>query len=125
MTTKVDRPLGCLEPVPLTQVVEDPEAVREIARQNGPYFMPARYLISGETAADARNRTPRVVKDAPSYLIGPTWRGDWAFDGNVLVEDSSSLLHHDGFIRAAKELFSCDVVVPEQVYVNLLSLIHI
>ena len=119
MTTKIDRPLGCLAPVPIECVVEDPEGIREVARANGPYFMPARYLISGETAADARNRTPRVVKDAPSYLIGPTRRGDWAFDGKVLVEDSAPLLHHAGFIDAAKELFHCDVVVPEQVYVNL------
>ena len=102
MTTKIDRPLGCLPPVSIEHVVQDPETVRAVARANGPYFMPARYLISGETAADARNRTPRVVKDAPSYLIGPTWRGDWAFDGKVLVEDSAPLLHHEGFISAAK-----------------------
>jgi len=121
MTTKVDRPLGCLQPIPITQVVDDPEAIREIARKNGPYFMPARYLISGETAADARNRTPQVVKDAPSYLIGPTWRGDWAFDGQILVDDSAALLHHQGFIGAAKEMFNSEIVVPEQVYVNLSS----
>jgi len=81
--------------------------------------MPARYLISGETAADARKRTPQVVKDAPSYLIGPTWRGDWAFNGEVLIDDSASLLHHQGFVTAAKEMFESEIVVPEQVYVNL------
>ena len=119
MTTTLDRPQGCLRPIPIEQVVEDPEAIREIARRNGPYFMPARYLISGETAADARKRTPRVVKDAPSYLIGPTWRGDWAFNGEVLIDDSASLLHHQGFVTAAKEMFESEIVVPEQVYVNL------
>ena len=101
--------------------MEDPQAIREVARNNGPYFMPARYLIGGETAADARNRTPQVVKDAPSYLIGPTWRGDWAFDGQILVDDSAPLLHHQGFIEAAKEMFNSEIVVPEQVYVNLSS----
>ena len=41
------------------------------------------------TAADARKRTPKIVKDAPAYLIGPTWRGDWAFNGEVLVEEAA------------------------------------
>jgi hypothetical protein len=78
--------------------------------------MPARYLISGETAADARNRTPRVVKDTPSYLIGPIWRGDWAFDGEVIIEESAFLLHHETFMESARSLFKSDIVIPEQVF---------
>ena len=41
--------------------------------------------------ADARKRIPKVVKDARTYLIGPTWRGDWAFDGEVLVDEAAFL----------------------------------
>ena len=119
MTTTVERPKGCLPPIPIDHVVDEPELIREIARNNGPYFMPARYLIGGETAADARKRTPKVVKNAPSYLIGPTWRGDWAFDGEVLVDEAAPLLHHQGFTEGAKSMFGCEVVVPEQVFVNL------
>ena len=119
MTTNVKRPDGCLPPVAIDHVVDEPELIRDIARNNGPYFMPARYLIGGETAADARKRTPKIVKDAPAYLIGPTWRGDWAFDGEVLVEQATPLLHHQGFIDAAKQMFDAEIVVPEQVYVNL------
>jgi hypothetical protein len=119
VTTNVKRPNGCLPPIGIDHVVDEPELIRDIARNNGPYFMPARYLIGGETAADARKRTPKIVKDAPAYLIGPTWRGDWAFDGEVLVEEAAPLLHHQGFIDAAQQMFDAEIVVPEQVYVNL------
>ena len=121
MTTIVERPKGCLSPIRIDHVVDEPNLIREIARNNGPYFMPARYLIGGETAADARKRTPKVIKDAPSYLIGPTWRGDWAFDGEILVEEAAPLLHHQGFIDATKEMFQTEIIVPEQVFVNLSS----
>ena len=121
MTTTAERPKGCLPPIRINHVVDEPDTIREIARNNGPYFMPARYLIGGETAADARKRTPKVVKDAPAYLIGPTWRGDWAFDGEILVEEAASLLHHQGFIDATKEMFQSEIIVPEQVFVNLSS----
>ena len=121
MTTIVERPKGCLPPIQINHVVDEPDLIREIARNNGPYFMPARYLIGGETAADARKRTPKVIKDAPSYLIGPTWRGDWAFDGEILVEEAAPLLHHQGFIDATKEMFQTEIIVPEQVFVNLSS----
>ena len=119
MTTTVDRPKGCLPPIQIDHVVDEPDLIREIARKNGPYFMPARYLIGGETAADARKRTPKVVKGAPAYLIGPTWRGDWAFDGEIFVEEATPLLHHKGFTEAAKSMFDCEIIVPEQVFVNL------
>ena len=121
MTTKVNRPLGCLKPIPINNVIAEPESIREIARDNGPYFMPARYLIGGETAADAKKRTPHIIKSAPSYLIGPTWRGDWAFDGEVLVDEAADLLHHEEFIDATKKMFGSEIVVPEQVFVNLTS----
>ena len=119
MTTNLKRPNGCLPPITIDHVVDEPELIREIARNNGPYFMPARYLIGGETAADARKREPKVLKDAPSYLIGPTWRGDWAFDGEVLVEEAAFLLHHETFLKSARTLFKSDIVIPEQVFVNL------
>ena len=119
VTTNLERPNGCLQPVAIDHVVDEPDLIRDIARNNGPYFMPARYLIGGETAADARKRTPKIVNDAPAYLIGPTWRGDWAFDGEVLVKSATPLLHHQGFINAAQRMFDAEIVIPEQVYVNL------
>ena len=119
VTTNLERPNGCLPPVAIDHVVDEPDLIRDIARNNGPYFMPARYLIGGETAADARKRIPKVVKDAPAYLIGPTWRGDWAFDGEVLVEQAAFLLHHETFMESARTLFKSDIVIPEQVFVNL------
>ena len=50
VTTNLERPNGCLLPVAIDHVVDEPDLIRDIARNNGPYFMPARYLIGGETA---------------------------------------------------------------------------
>ncbi|MDH5237745.1 MAG: hypothetical protein OEW85_09060 [Acidimicrobiia bacterium] len=119
MTTNVVREPGCLAPVAIDPVVADPEAIRAMARANGPYFMPARYLIDGEAAADARDGRSRRRGDVPAELIGPVWRGDWAVHGQPLVTGVEAILHHDGFIDAARHIFAAEVVVPEQVYVNL------
>jgi hypothetical protein len=56
--------------------------------------------------------------DADPRLVGPVFRGDWAF-GEPLVEGAGPLLHHAGFVAAAKAMYDTEVVVPEQVYVNL------
>lgn len=42
MTTRVERPHGCLQPVQVDEVVPDPEHVRDPARRQGPYSMPYR-----------------------------------------------------------------------------------
>ena len=45
VTTNLERPNGCLPPIGIDHVVDEPALIRDIARNNGPYFMPARYLI--------------------------------------------------------------------------------
>ncbi len=119
MTALVDRPAGCLPPVPISQVVAQPEAIRDIARANGPYFMPARYLIDGGNAKDARRNTGNAARELPSYLIGPVWRGDWAVDGQPVAAGTEALLHHKGFAEVAREMYGAQIIVPEQVYANL------
>lgn len=105
-------------PVEVTPVVDDPADIRRIARESGPYYMPARYLIDGAAAADA-STGKRRRGEVPAYLIGPVWRGDWAFGGDVLVEGTDYLLHHEGFAAAAREMTGAEIVVPEQVFANL------
>lgn len=90
-----DRP--CLPPVPVRDVVADPEAVRELARRTGPYAFPER----------------------PGGFIWPTWHARWAFQGKVLVDAAASLLEHQGFIDAAARMCGSDRVEAEGVYVNL------
>ncbi|MFN3216657.1 MAG: hypothetical protein ACE367_09205 [Acidimicrobiales bacterium] len=113
------RPAGaCLPPVPISPVVDDPEVIRAMARANGPYFMPARYLVRSSAAAAASDDETTSQK-VPAGLIGPTFRGDWAFGGDVIVDGAEPLLHHPGFMAAAAEMCGSDVIVPEQVFVNL------
>ena len=38
VTTNVERPNGCLPPVAIDHVVDEPDLIRDIARNNGPYF---------------------------------------------------------------------------------------
>lgn len=94
MVAALGRPADCLAQVLVDEVVSDPESIRSMARANGPYSMPARYLIDGQPGDGAR----RNRFDVPDHLIGPTWPGDWAVDGRPLVRDSEALLHHEGFI---------------------------
>ena len=70
--------------------------------------------ISPRDAADTDD--PDLEVDP--RLVGPVFRGDWAF-GEALVDGAGALLAHEGFIAAAGAMFQTEVVVPEQVYVNL------
>ncbi len=120
MTITERRPAdACLPPILLDPVVPDPERIRAMAQANGPYFMPARYLVRSSAASDA-SRTEEATAEVPAYLIGPTFRGDWAVGGKPQVPGAEGLLHHEGFIDAAREMCGPGVeAVPEQVYVNL------
>jgi len=116
---RVERPNGCLEPVQVDDVVADPDHIRDLACAHGPYFMPARYLVTGQPADTAADGTFRTNADVPPGLVGPTWRGDWAVGGHALIDDASAMLDHQRFIEAAHHMFDAEVVVPEHVYVNL------
>ena len=119
VTTFVERPLGCLSPVLLDPVVDDPESIRDIAVRNGPYFMPARYLVSDASADSVGDNSMQRDVEVPDYLIGPTWRGDWAVGSRPLVDGIDGFLEHQGFAEAARTIYDAEVVVPEQVYANL------
>lgn len=90
-----DRP--CLSPIRLTDVVDDPEGIRELCSRNGPYRFPER----------------------PGGFIWPTWHAPWATNHQLLLEAASPLLHHEGFMNAAAQMSGADHIVPEGVYVNL------
>jgi hypothetical protein len=116
---RIERPAGCLAPVLLDEVVSDPGSIRVMARENGPYFMPARYLIDGQAARRAGDGVRRDRSDVPEHLIGPTWRGDWAVGGRASAPGSEALLNHEGFRSAASAMTGGTEVAAEQVFVNL------
>lgn len=90
-----------------------------MARDNGPFWQPGRSIASSKSAsAVADNDGDDDSTDFANAMVGPTFRGQWAY-GEPMVEGAAALLHHDGFTAAAREMYGWDVVVPEQVYVNL------
>ena len=104
-------------PIVLDRVVDDGEAVRALARANGPYWQPGRMLAAtGAVRSTADDRGQE--RDRAAAMVGPVFRGDWAF-GEPLIDGVGGLLHHQGFVEAAGRMYDTDVVVPEQVYVNL------
>ncbi|MCB0994597.1 MAG: hypothetical protein KDB21_05880 [Acidimicrobiales bacterium] len=108
----------CLPPIPLDPATADPERLRAMARENGPYFQPGRYLVDG-AAADSAGAGERRRREVPAGIVGPVFRGDWARSGEPLVDGAAELLHHAPFVEAAKQMYETDLVEPEQVFVNL------
>ena len=114
----IDRPRGCLPPVRVDRVVEDPATIRAMARTHGPYFMPARYLINAGAANDAKGGSDNT--EVPAHLIGPVWRGDWAIEGRPLVDGAQELLTLEPFVSGARQMCGpASVVDPQQVFINL------
>lgn len=104
-------------PIVLDHVLDDGEVIRDMARAHGPYWQPGRMLLSSGAVRGTAAGEGTITEVDPA-LVGPVFRGDWAF-GEPLVDGAGALLHHPGFIAAAAEMFATEVVVPEQVYVNL------
>lgn len=119
MTMTVARPAGCLPPVTIPRVVDEPDLVRTMAERNGAYFMPGRYLVGGITADAASDGTILKHGDVPAGITGPVWRGDWAIHGQARIDGADELLHSAVFIESARQLFDAEIVEPEQLFVNL------
>lgn len=106
-------------PVLIDRVVDDPEAIRQMARDHGPYWQPGRVLSTSKSFNEVSdNDGDDAVTDFANAMVGPTFRGQWAF-AEPIVDGSAELLAHQGFSDAARRMYGWDVVVPEQVYVNL------
>ena len=106
-------------PILIDAVVDEPESIRQMARDSGPYWQPGRTIASSKSATEvAANNGDDDETDFANALIGPTFRGQWAF-GEPMVDGAGPLLHHQGFTAAAARMYGWNVVVPEQVYVNL------
>jgi hypothetical protein len=88
---------GCLAPVVIDSVLDDPETIRVIARENCPYFH----------------------ENMPPGVVWPLWSAPWAADGKALFDAAEPLLQHDAFIAAAAEMCGSDRVIPSDIYINL------
>lgn len=110
---------GCLPPVLVEPLLDEPDRIRELARTNGPFYQPGRYLVDGAAADDAGAGASKAKVEVPKGIVGPVFRGDWSTDGVTHLAGTEDLLSLPGFVDNAKAMCGTDVVVPEQVFVNL------
>jgi hypothetical protein len=100
-------------PVAVDRAVEDPAAFRRTVERLAPYWPVQRYFAnSAEYAALSGDASARPM------VVAPVFRGNWAVDGKA-VPGAEAFLDHAPFVRAARELFSAEIVRPQNVYVNL------
>jgi len=100
-------------PVEIACAFEDPDRIRGLVRQNGPYWPTIRYVANQSelSAVSADNRKISVV---------PWFRGDWAY-GETLVPGGDEVLSNVAFADAAHKVFDAEVVRPQIVYVNVMG----
>ncbi|HVW79347.1 MAG TPA: hypothetical protein VHB69_00190 [Mycobacteriales bacterium] len=100
-------------PVKLDHVVEDRDEVWRLIDTHAPYWPVQRYFAnSAEYAALSGSDEPAQM------IVAPVFRGNWAFDGEVL-DGVQPLLDSEAFCEAAKQVFDAQIVRPTTVYVNL------
>lgn len=112
-------PADCLAPVLVDPLLDDPDRIRELARNNGPYYQPGRYLVDGAAADSASAGADKTEVEVPKGIVGPVFRGDWSTNGTTQLAGTEDLLTLPSFVDNAKAICQTDVVVPEQVFVNL------
>jgi len=108
-------------PIVVDEVLPDPDLVRRLAEANSPYWPVQRYFASAaemQALSDAASGSPRDRAGRDRMVIGPVFRGDWAYD-RPLVAGVEPFLHHPGFVECARRLFDGAVVRPQIVYANL------
>jgi hypothetical protein len=101
-------------PIHFDRVLDDADLVRRLVEHNGPYAPVQRYF-SNET--EYRTSSGRPGGDQP-MIVAPNFRGDWAYE-EPLIEDVMPLFGHEGFRKAAAELFGVDRVEPFSLYANI------
>jgi hypothetical protein len=98
------------EPIRIEPAFDDREQIRPMFERNAPYRAIAAYAPEGvkdETREEARKP------------VLPWFRGDWALDGEPLVEGAEAILHNRSFLEAARVTFGTALVYPEFVAVNI------
>lgn len=108
MTMPLPRP-----PVRIDALFDDPGVVEELLVRHAPYWPVQRYVANrAEYAALSGDQG-----GAP-MVVGPVFRGDWAFDGEV-ADGVQPILDHPALADAARQVFDAEIVRPHTVYVNL------
>jgi hypothetical protein len=96
-------------PAVVDTVFDDPALVRMLVERHAPYWPVQRYFASAEE---------QRALSASSGVVGPVFRGDWAYD-RPLVDGIEPILGNARFADAARRVFDAAIVRPFIVYVNL------
>jgi hypothetical protein len=104
-------------PVVVDEVLADSSLVRRLAEANAPYWPVQRYFANAAELA-ALSDSVAGTNAAGELIVGPVFRGDWAYD-RPLVEGIEPFLHNEAFVEAARTIFEGTVVRPQIVYANL------
>lgn len=107
-------------PVIVDEVLPDAATVRRLVEANAPYWPVQRYFSSAQEQAALSDSVRGIegASGAAPLIVGPVFRGDWAYD-RALVDGVEVFLHNERFVDAARTLFGGAVVRPQIVYVNL------
>jgi hypothetical protein len=103
---------GCRPPIFIERVFDEPGVVRDLLERGAPYHPVQRYFRS-----DAEYRAQSGRGKGP-MIVAPNFRGDWAYE-RPLLPGAELVLQHEGFRKAAAEIFGSDLVRPHDVYSNL------
>jgi hypothetical protein len=99
------------KPVRIEPAFEDRGMVRAMFARHAPYRALAAYIP--DEAVDG------AKKQQGERSVLPWFRGNWAANGEPLVEGAEAILHNKKFLEAAKTLFGRSTVFPEFVVVNV------
>jgi hypothetical protein len=108
-------------PIALDQVLDDPGLVRRLATGNAPYRPVQRYFASAaelRALSDPAAGSSRARAGDAALVVGPVFRGDWAYE-RPLVAGVEPFLLNERFAAAARRLVDGAVVRPRIVYANL------
>jgi hypothetical protein len=108
-------------PIFVDRVLDDPDLVRRLAERNAPYWPVQRYFASAaemQALSDAAAGSARAGAPPGQMIVGPVFRGDWAYD-RPLVDGVEPFLRNARFVEAARTVFDGAVVRPQIVYINL------
>lgn len=97
----------------LTDVLPEPDLLRELVEAHAPYWPTQRYFSN--TAEFAAVSGEDEVDEMPVVSL---FRGNWA-DTAPLVDGVEPFFHHPGFVEAAQQVCGGTVVRPQNLYVNL------
>jgi hypothetical protein len=104
------------KPIRIEPAFDDVEQVRALFERHAPYPAIAGYQIDEAHIADG---PPGGTKSPAEQAAMPWFRGNWATNGESLVDGAEKILHNQRFIAAARTFFGTTKLRPTFIVVNV------